>query len=708
MQFPLIRVSLCAAAFASLVARPTFADGPRDNIPASVRQIPRVGIDLTPAQKAAFERRLSELKRDIDHLKTHTDDFTQKHIPDVEIFYRAVRTNLDHREFFNRRDVFSAVDLIAIGRDRAKLLEAGKVPWMHKTGLVVCGYRSKIDGTVQPYGLVIPETYSHKSARGFRLDIWFHGRGETLSETNFITQRMKRVGRIAPKNTIVLHPYGRYSNAFKFAGEVDVLEALKDVKRRFRVDEDRIAVRGFSMGGAGCWQFAVHYADRWFAANPGAGFSETPKFLKFFQKETLRPRWYEQTLWELYDCPGYAINLYHCPTIAYSGELDIQKQAADVMESAMKDVGLDLLHVVGPKTKHSIHAESLKEIERRLAALAKAGRDRNPRNIKFATYTLKYHKMHWLSLDGLDEHWKLAKVGASVLDGNRIVIKCENVRALSINMPAGSKLLDVREPVTVSINGTAVQCPQPKSDRSFRARLYRSRRSGQWRLGSQRYWMMALNPDGVKVDRTFGDKLRILRKHHDLQGPIDDAFMDSFVIVQPSGRANSRLFGRWSRSEMRHAVKHWRQQFRGDARVKFPHEINWTDIAGSNLVLFGDPSSNPVIAKIADKLPIKWTARSITVGGRTYDADHHALIMIYPNPMNPAKYIVLNSGFTYREYAYLNNARQVPMLPDWAVIDLRTPPNSQSPGRVVAADFFDEHWRLKERRFGKGPFRGGR
>ena len=56
------------------------------------------------------------------------------------------------------------------------------------------------------------------------------------------------------------------------------------------------------MGGGLAWQFAVHYPDRWFAANPGAGFAETPRFLKVFQKETLQPTWYEQKLWHLYDC----------------------------------------------------------------------------------------------------------------------------------------------------------------------------------------------------------------------------------------------------------------------------------------------------------------------------------------------------------------------------------------------------------------------
>jgi hypothetical protein len=69
--------------------------------------------------------------------------------------------------------------------------------------------------------------------------------------------------------------------------------------------------------------------------------------------------------------------------------------------------------------------------------------------------------------------------------------------------------------------------------------------------------------------------------------------------------------------------------------------------------------------------------------------------MIYPNPLNPNRYIVLNSGFTYREYDYLNNARQTPKLPDWAVIDLREAPSSRFPGRIAAAGFFDEQWRVK-------------
>ena len=68
---------------------------------------------------------------------------------------------------------------------------------------------------------------------------------------------------------------------------------------------------------------------------------------------------------------------------------------------------------------------------------------------------------------------------------------------------------------------------------------------------------------------------------------------------------------------MKHAVDHWRKQFRGDAPVKDDTDVTDADIANSNLVLWGDPSSNTVLAKIADKLPIKWTDEG--VDGRRQD-----------------------------------------------------------------------------------------
>jgi hypothetical protein len=144
---------------------------------------------------------------------------------------------------------------------------------------------------------------------------------------------------------------------------------------------------------------------------------------------------------------------------------------------------------------------------------------------------------------------------------------------------------------------------------------------------------------------------------------------------------------------MRHALVHWRQQFRGDAMMKHDDAVTDEDISKSNLVLWGDPSSNKVLAKIADKLPIKWTKDGVEVGAESFSATH-VPVLIYPNPLNPKRYVVLNSGFTYREYDYLNNARQVPKLPDFAVVDATTMMTPRLPGKIVTAGFFDEHWQL--------------
>ena len=121
--------------------------------------------------------------------------------------------------------------------------------------------------------------------------------------------------------------------------------------------------------------------------------------------------------------------------------------------------------------------------------------------------------------------------------------------------------------------------------------------------------------------------------------------------------------------------------------------LSESDIASRNLILWGDPSSNSVLAKILGRLPLQWDAKSIVFRGRTYAAAHHAPILIFPNPLNPRRYVVLNSGLDFRAEGSANNALQTPKLPDWAIVDLRTPPNWRWPGKIAAAGFFDERWK---------------
>ncbi len=44
-------------------------------------------------------------------------------------------------------------------------------------------------------------------------------------------------------------------------------------------------------------------------------------------------------------------------------------------------------------------------------------------------------------------------------------------------------------------------------------------------------------------------------------------------------------------------------------------DVTDADIANSNLILWGDPASNRMLARIADRLPVKWTADGVVLGG---------------------------------------------------------------------------------------------
>ncbi|MGL6075304.1 MAG: prolyl oligopeptidase family serine peptidase [Fimbriiglobus sp.] len=638
-----------------------FADGPGDNAIEKVRPIPPVGQTVPAELRETLQKSLEELNKEIEALREFhkARPYYLELLPDIEIYAKAVRYGLQHNEMYisdkpKRDDAKVSLDLLKRGLERAKELREMKPTWLTATGLVVRGYKSKIDGSVQPYGLVVPESFSPKSGLNYRVDFWWHGRGELLNEIDFIRQRQTTVGEFAPRNAFVVHPYGRYCNANKFAGEIDTLEILDHMKKNYPIDENRLVARGFSMGGAACWQFAAHYPTLWAAAAPGAGFCETPEFLNVFQNEKLEPKWYERKLWHLYNASDVPGNFVNIPTVAYSGELDKQKQAADVMARQMKTQGLDLTHVIGAKAGHNYTNDAKRIINEKIDAIVARGKVSVPATIGFETYSLRYNKCAWVEILGLEKHWERAYVLAQLSPNGEISIDTKNITALRLNFGPGEWTVPR---FNININPPTLLESIPKDKLP--------------KLNTDRSFTMTLGqvPEG-------------LAKVPGLQGPIDDAFMDRFIMVKPTSEPMNAKLGAWTQAEMTRAIDQWRKQFRGDAMVKSDKEITDEDIANSNLVLWGDPKSNAILAKIADKLPLKEFS------------DTKTTILIYPNPLNPKKYVVLNSGFTFREYDQLNNARQVPKLPDYAVIDITTPPNARSPGKVTRAGFFDERWQL--------------
>ena len=114
---------------------------------------PAPGIEIAEKDRAFLHSQAENLLAEMESVKGPQ---FRRFLPDVQIFYNAVRYGLDHNMFYKVSDVALAKDLLKRGFDRAGKLKEGKHPWTSATGLVVRGYISRIDGSIQPYGLVVP------------------------------------------------------------------------------------------------------------------------------------------------------------------------------------------------------------------------------------------------------------------------------------------------------------------------------------------------------------------------------------------------------------------------------------------------------------------------------------------------------------------------------------------------------------------------
>ena len=642
--------------FCLLSLFPVFPFLGAEDIPLIPRRIPPQGIEIPEEVRNRLQARLSKAAESPERIRKH---------PDVAVFHKAVRFALLNGEFYDKKHFALADKLLDEADRRAASLTEGESPWTSAKPLVVRGFRSKIDDSVQPYGIEVPEKL--KLNRPVPLYVWLHGRGDKTTDLHFIGQRMSRPGNFAIDDGIVLHPFGRQCIGYKSAGETDVMEAIEAVRKEYRIDKQRIALMGFSMGGAGAWHLGARYADKWAVVHAGAGFAETARYNRL-AKENFPP-WYEQRLWGLHDVPGYTRNLFNFPVIAYSGEVDKQKQAADVMAEAFAAHDRELTHLIGPKMGHKYDDTSKKKI---LAFVRKAfeyGRETNPQEVHVQTQTLKHNRVRWIYVSGLREHWKDSRVDAYYeAEASTLEMMTKNVSSLILMHPNPN--------CCGGLNGYALRIDESKIEVP----------SGRLSVS------LARQPDGTWA---VEDPPEGLRKKHGLQGPIDDAFLSRFLVVAPDRPSGNELIDRWVAFELAHLQKRWRELFRGELPIKKAYEVNEADIAGRHLILWGTPANNHLIAKVAGKLPVTWKGDTIAAGKRSFSADYHLPVLIYPNPLHSTKYIVINSGPTFREAHDRTNSLQNPKLPDWAILDLNQAPNGESAGKVVAADFFDEFWKLK-------------
>jgi pimeloyl-ACP methyl ester carboxylesterase len=616
-------------------------------------------------QKAEIHKKLAELSARIAALGDKKTDPAL--LTDVQIYKKAVDYILRFpEEFFGQNYAAETIAALDTGIGRAIELENATSSWTRKTGNVVRGYASRIDGSVQPYGLTIPASYNGK--RPMRLDVWLHGTQQQMNEVRFLQQQAgpHDTSQIPADDYIMLEPFARMNHSYKFYAETDVYEAIAAVRKHYNIDAERIVIRGHSMGGhQGSARLAIQNPTFFAAFEASAGYAETKEYAgNRLPKEGLTP--YQEAALHYVDAEDYALNAFNVPFVSYGGEKDGQLRASIRFREAVEREGVRLtkespyrwttsdlrgLFLIGPDTGHAWHKESKAESEAFLRKAIEETAGKVPNHVRFATYTTRYNNAHWVTVELLEESYKRADVDARRTDDmKQYTVTTKNVARATFDVPAAS----------FSIDGQALEAgANPTFERT----------SGRWAVAAGK-------PTG-------------LRKVHRLQGPIEDAFTDAFLAVRGSGQPWNESAQSYTSQRLDSFRSEFAKWMRGDIRVKNDTALSASDIANYNLVLFGDPGSNSVIAKVIGQLPIQWTKSDITVGSQKFPAAGHALVLIYPNPLNPQKYVVLNTGQTFSANRITSGTEAVffPRLGDYAVLT--------TGGAVKTAGFFDEAWKLK-------------
>ena len=174
--------------------------------------------------------------------------------------WAAVEDQLDAAEL--RRD------LLLGGAEAKEAQQRAAAAWPERRpgGLpmaqpILRGYRSVLDGSVQPYAVYVSRAASAGS--GAPLLVVLHGLSEDAMAPFASTTLAKEV---ESRGWIALCPYGRGNTGFEMAGERDVIDVIGRVQADLPVDASRMYVTGYSIGGTGAWLLSLRHADLFAAA----------------------------------------------------------------------------------------------------------------------------------------------------------------------------------------------------------------------------------------------------------------------------------------------------------------------------------------------------------------------------------------------------------------------------------------------------------
>ncbi|MEM2058252.1 MAG: prolyl oligopeptidase family serine peptidase [Thermoproteota archaeon] len=552
-------------------------------------------------------------------------------------------------------------------------------------------YLSKVDGSVQPYGLLIPTSY--EGNRSYPLIVLLHGYKGGWAIGNYALKEW----------CIVAGVYARGEVPYMEIGERDVFEVIEAVKERYNIDEDRIYLTGHSMGGRGTWYLGLHRPDVWAAIAPLSARS-------YYHKQEQAGVEIPQYLWVLLDekSPMYlAENALNLPIFVSHGSEDkvVPVDHSRCIVAQLREMGYTVEYEEEAGMGHTWSrsgrpwwGEEWLDRPAIFNFFHKYRRKRYPRKIRYKTNGLRFNKAYWVEIDEMNTIYNTARINAEVLDGNVIQVLTENVLQFTLELQEDLGI-DIDKSLTIVVNGFKVLIESiPKSKKVTLREMLNEK-------GEVMGYTFLLNREEVEKKGAFPVWARLdeggvvevlhlrrdggLKKRPSLFGPILDAFNSPFILVY--GTLGNEAEVEANRKAAYDVAMWWKSHANGDCEVKADWELTTKDILEFNVILFGNPRTNILLAQVNEKLPIRFDGEGIRLGSQMLTEEDVGFIMIYPNPLNPERYMLLNSSITAKGMENIKKLYNRWMeLPDYIIFNSAF--TKEGWKGILAAGFFDKEW----------------
>jgi pimeloyl-ACP methyl ester carboxylesterase len=526
---------------------------------------------------------------------------------------------------------------------------------LHASGMVRLAYRDEVDDSPQFCRAYLPPDYSPE--KKWPMIVNLHGYNGPNPRYVGWWGSDQRHDRWADRyHVIMIYPHGRGNTWYRGIGDRDVIKCIELAKQAFSVDDDRVYLTGYSMGGGGTWHIGTRHPELFAALGPYYGGWDYHVDMPAQRIEKLTP--WERSQAERESSFAQAEQLLNLPTWVMHGDSDpvVSAEQSRYAVRMLQRWGYDIRYQEVPGLGH----EDLRTEDGLYPWFLSHKRDPDPRRVRIRAPELKSASAYWVQIGQQENPFAFIHAEAEVVGPNEIRLDTEN--ALEVILSPGPPLVDTGRPLRVVWNGEA-------------AREVRLDGRGRAALRARSY-----NPKGPV--KTPG-----------LEGPISDFQTTPFAVVIGTASADP-MMRRLCEQQGRNWAKSWESWQHWAPRVFKDSEISDADVQRYSLLLVGGPEANLVTRRLIGKLPVRLSADAITLDDRAFPARDAALTMIYPHPLNRDRYVILDAATSP---AGMYFADRMPSNVDFCVSDGRIANSDE--GRpaekvFVAMGRFDHTWRL--------------